>query len=56
MNLPLVKGISFENERGSVLERVIEVVLENEFSPVLNVINFGRSNELNQIYQTSQTQ
>ena len=28
--LPLVKGTSVENERGSVLERVMERVLANE--------------------------
>ena len=38
------------------LVKLKEVVSENEYSPVVNVVNWGRSNELNQIYQTSQTQ
>ena len=33
-----------------------EVVDQNESSPVVNVVNWGRSNELNQINQTSQIQ
>ena len=33
-----------------------EVVLENDSSPVVNVVNWGRSNELNQINHTSQIQ
>ena len=37
--LPLVKGTSDENKRVSELERVMEVVLENELSPVVNVVN-----------------
>ena len=37
--LPFVKGTSDENERVSVLERVIEFVSKNESSPVLNVVN-----------------
>ena len=37
--LPFVKGTSDENERVSVLERVMEVVLVNESSPVVNVVN-----------------
>ena len=37
--LPLVKGTSDENERVSVLERVMERVLENESHPVVNVVN-----------------
>ena len=32
------------------------VVSENDLNPVVNVVNWGRSNELNQIKQTSQTQ
>ena len=54
--LPFVKGTSDENERVSELERVIEVVSENELSPVVNVVNRGRSDEMNQINQTRQTQ
>ena len=45
--LPLVKGTSDENERVSVLERVMERVSENEPYPAVNVVNFGRSNKLN---------
>ena len=56
MYLPFVKGTSDENERVSELERVMEVVSANELSPVMNFVNRGRSNELNQINQTSQTQ
>ena len=37
--LPFVKGTSDENERMSVLERVMEVVSKNESSPVMNVVN-----------------
>ena len=37
--LPFVKGTSDENERVSVLERVMEVVQENELHPVSNVVN-----------------
>ena len=37
--VPFVKGTSDENERVSVLERVMEVVQENEFHPVVNVVN-----------------
>ena len=37
--LPLVKGTSAENERVSVLERVMEVVLVNESNPGVNVVN-----------------
>ena len=37
--LPLVKGTSVENERVSVLERVMEVVAENEKSSAVNVVN-----------------
>ena len=37
--LPLVKGTSVENERGSVLERVMVFVLKNELFPVVNVVN-----------------
>ena len=37
--LPLVKGTSAENERVSVLERVMEVVSLNESHPVVNVVN-----------------
>ena len=37
--LPLVKGTSDENERVSVLERVMKRVLANEYSPVVNVVN-----------------
>ena len=37
--LPLVKGTSAENERVSVLERVMEVVYRNESHPVVNVVN-----------------
>ena len=54
--LPLVKGTSVENERVSVLERVMERVSLNESYPVVNVVNLGRSNEMNQINQTSQNQ
>ena len=50
-----MKGTSDENERVSVLERVMEVVSSNELVPVINVVNFGRSNEINQIKQTSQS-
>ena len=32
-----------------------ELVSENEEDPVVNVVNWGRSNEMNQINQTSQT-
>jgi len=39
VNLPLVKGTSVENERVSVLERVMEVVSLNESHPVVNVVN-----------------
>ena len=53
---PFVKGTSDENERVSELERVMEVVSENESCPAVNVVNLGRSNELNHINQTSQTQ
>ena len=38
--LPFVKGTSDENER------VMEVVSENEFCPIMNTLNFGRSNQL----------
>ena len=54
--LPLVKGTSDENERVSVLERVMERVRWNESSPAVNVENFGRSDEMNQINHTSQIQ
>ena len=37
--LPFVKGTSDENERVSVLERVMEVVSANESYPVVNVVN-----------------
>ena len=37
--LPFVKGTSDENERVSVLERVMEVVEVNELDPVVNVFN-----------------
>ena len=37
--LPFAKGISDENERVSVLERVMEVVSSNESYPVVNVVN-----------------
>ena len=37
--LPLVKGTSAENERVSVLERVMEVVSENDLNPVVNVVS-----------------
>ena len=37
--LPLVKGTSDENERASVLERVMERVSENESYPTANVVN-----------------
>ena len=37
--LPFVKGTSDENERVSELERVMEVVLQNDLSPVVNVVN-----------------
>ena len=37
--VPLVKGTSDEKERVSELERVMEVVSENESSPVMNVVN-----------------
>ena len=37
--LPFVKGTSDENERVMILERVMEVVLVNEFCPVWNVVN-----------------
>ena len=50
--VPFVKGTSDENERVSELERVMERVTENESYPVVNVVNRGRSNELNQINQT----
>ena len=32
-----------------------EVVSSNDLFPVVNVVNWGRSNEYNQINQTSQT-
>ena len=54
--MPLVKGTSAENERESILERVMDVVSENEFCPVSNMVNFGRSNELYQINQTRHIQ
>ena len=54
--LPFVKGTSDENERVSELERVMEVVSANDHSPVVNVVNRGRSNELKPINQTGQTQ
>ena len=38
------------------LVKLKEVVSKNEFFPVVNVVNWGRSNELNQINQTGQTQ
>ena len=37
--LPFVKGTSDENERVSVLERVMEVVPRNESYLVVNVVN-----------------
>ena len=37
--LPLVKGTSDENERRSVLERVMERVSENECHPVVKLVN-----------------
>ena len=43
--LPSVKGTSDENERVSVLERVMEVVSQNEHCLALNIVNFGRSNQ-----------
>ena len=51
-----MKGTSDENERVSELEREIEVIYANESSPVVKIANRGRSNELNQINQTGQTQ
>ena len=54
--MPLVKGTSAENERVSVLERVMEVVSENDQSLIINVVNLGRSSEFNQNNQTSQIQ
>ena len=51
----LVKGTSYQNEGWWVLARVICFVLVNELVPVVNVDNFGRSNEMNQINQTIQT-
>ena len=51
-----MKGTSDENERISELERVMEVVLQNDHFPEMIVVNRGRSNELNQINQTGQTQ
>ena len=39
LNMPLVKGTSFENEKASELEREMEDVLWNEFLPVVNVVN-----------------
>ena len=37
--VPFVKGTSDEKGRMSELERVIEVVKENEHHPVVNVVN-----------------
>ena len=37
--LPFVKGTSDEKERVSELERVMEVDLENDRAPVVNVVN-----------------
>ena len=37
--VPFVKGTSDEKERVRELERVMEVVSENEQSPVVNVVN-----------------
>ena len=37
--VPLVKGTSDENERVSVLERVMEVVVTNEYDSVVNDVN-----------------
>ena len=37
--LPFVKGTSDENERVSVLERVMEDVSWNDHTPVVNVVN-----------------
>ena len=37
--LPFVKGTSDEKERVSELERVMEVVSENDRAPVVNVVN-----------------
>ena len=54
--MPFVKGTSDENERVSELERVMEVVLQNDHFPEMIVVNRGRSNELNQINQTGKTQ
>ena len=39
MYVPFVKGTSDEKERVRELERVMEVVSENELSPVENVVN-----------------
>ena len=48
-----MKGTSDEKERISELERVMEVDLQNEHFPEMIVVNRRRSNELNQINQTS---
>lgn len=37
--VPFVNGTSGENERVMILERVMEVVEENEFLPVVNLVN-----------------
>ena len=40
--------------KSNKLVKLNEVVKQNELPPVVNVVNWGRSNELNQIIQTSQ--
>ena len=56
MYVPLVKGTADENERVCLPERVIIFIVSNVLPPVVNVVNLGRSNEMNQINQTSHIQ
>ena len=37
--VPLVKGTSYEEEKLSILERVMDVVSLNELLPIVNVVN-----------------
>ena len=39
VNVPLLKGTSDEKERVRELERVMEIVSVNEYSPASNVVN-----------------
>ena len=42
-NLPLLKGTSVDKRIWNILDRERLVVLENDSSPVLNVVRLGRS-------------